>query len=124
VQDWRLVRVNHARGHLEFGGLSEDTDGNGKRKRVSLLRSVDSVAVRAMHADGRAIVAVWMRRDGHKGWSLDMAWRGRHGHELAPRRLSARQLTAYVSAEDPAAALLAADALAPKAAREQAGEAA
>jgi hypothetical protein len=112
-----IAYMRSARGQLEFGGLSETEDGNGKRKRVTDIDNVDSVLVRAAHTDGRAIVALWMRRDSRKGWSMDMAWRGRHGHELAPRRLSARQLSAYVGAADPAAALLAADALAPKAAK-------
>lgn len=117
VQDWPMVQVNHARGQLEFGGLSETEDGNGKRKRIELIETVDSVVVRAMHADGRAVVALWMRRIDRGGWSLDMAFRGRLGGELAPKRLSARQLTAFVAAPDPEAALAAAAACAPKAQR-------
>jgi hypothetical protein len=96
LEDWSTV-LHHGSGSLEFGGLSTDTDGNGKRHRVSYFDTVDSVLVRARHADGRALVAVWLRRAGHKGWKLDMAWRGRMAGELAPKEIKARELTAYVA---------------------------
>lgn len=105
---------SHSRGQLEFGGLSEETDGEGRRHRIEVIDDVDSVLVRGRHVDGRAVVALWIRRHGC-GWTLDMAWRGRHDGELAPKRLIARQLAAYVAAADPPAALVAAAELAPKA---------
>lgn len=120
--------LRHSSGTCEFGGLSEDTDGNGKRRRLTLVESVDSVHLRARHIDGRALVALWMRRPGTtpagkpKGWALDMAWRGRHTDELAPRRISARQLTAYACAPDAASALAACQALEPKSAKTELGE--
>jgi len=94
LENWS-TSVRHARGQLEFGSLSEDTDGNGKRHRVEVIDDVDSVLVRARHPDGRAVVALWIRRHG-QGWKLDMAWRGRAPGELAPQRLTARELAAYV----------------------------
>lgn len=104
-------RLTHAAGSCTFGGLSEQSDGNGKRRRVSTVEQVDSVLVRARHVDGRALVALWIRRPGltpagrRKGWTLDLAWRGRAPGEHVPRRITARQLAAYVAAPDPAAAL-------------------
>jgi len=89
---WR-VRVIPGHGGTEFGGLSEDTNGEGKRHRVSEYIEVDSVSVRAQHTDGRALVAVWV-----------------------PRRLNSRQLNAYAIAGCPADALAACAELAPKAA--------
>lgn len=96
LEDWS-ASLHHGSGSLEFGGLSIDTDGNGKRHRVSSVEDVDSVLVRAQHADGRALVAVWIRRTGHKGWTLDTAWRGRAPGELTPQRLTARELAVYVA---------------------------
>jgi len=88
--------VRCARGQLEFGSLSEDTDGNGKRHRVEVIDDVDSVLIRARHSDGRAAVALWIRRH-EQGWSLDMAWRGRAPGELAPKRLTARELGVFIA---------------------------
>lgn len=99
------TQLCHGSGSLEFGGLSVETDGNGKRKRISYFETVDSVLVRARHVDGRALVALWIRRAGQKGWKLDLAWRARHVGELAPREIKARQLTAYATAPDVASAL-------------------
>lgn len=96
LDDWS-TGVTRASGHLEFGGLSADTDGNGKRHRVSAVETVESVLIRARHADGRAVVALWIRRAGRKGWTLDMAWRGRHEDEYAPRQITARELATYVA---------------------------
>lgn len=86
-----------ARGPCEFGGLSEETNGEGKRHRVTVVEDVDSYLVRARHVDGRAFVAVWVRRSG-KGWTLDTAWRGRRRDEHAPKQVTATQLRAYVVA--------------------------
>lgn len=100
VPAWSAA-VSHAVGPCEFGGLSEDTDGEGKRRRVSNIEDVDSVLVRARHLDGRALVALWIRRPGEtaagrrNGWSLDMAWRGRHEGELTPHQITAGELKAY-----------------------------
>jgi hypothetical protein len=107
LDDWS-VRVNHSSGPLEFGSLSEDTDGNGKRHRVSVIEVVDSVLVQAVHVDRRAVVAMWIRRPGG-GWRLDLAWRGRHAGELAPKQITATGLKTYV-----AGGLVAMAKLAPK----------
>ena len=104
---WSIAGPRHATGPCAFGGLSEETDGEGKRKRIERIEQVDSVLIRAVHVDGRALVALWMRRPGKKGWSLDMAWRGRRPDEYAPQRLTATQLKAYVGAADHDAALAA-----------------
>lgn len=102
LEDWS-VKTTHATGPCEFGGLSEDTDGEGKRHRVSNVEDVDSVLLRATHVDGRAFVALWIRRPGttptgkHKGWSLDLAWRGRRPDELTPKQITATELKAYVA---------------------------
>lgn len=121
------TRTNPATGPCEFGGLSEETDGNGRRRRVNVVEIVDSLLVQARHVDGRALVALWIRRPGttpagkRKGWSLELAWRGR---DLAddrdlPQRITARQLTAYATAPDLHIALRAVTDLAPKAAKEK-----
>jgi hypothetical protein len=107
VPAWSIDGPHHATGPCAFGGLSEETDGEGKRRRIEIIEQVDSVLIRARHADGRAIVALWVRRPSRKGWTLDMAWRGRAAHEHAPRQLTATALKAYVAAPDHAAALAA-----------------
>lgn len=107
LEDWS-TSVSHATGPCEFGGLSEDTDGDGKRHRVSVTEDVVSVLLRAANADGRAFVALWIRRPGstptgrRKGWTFDLAWRGRRPDELTPKQMTATQLKAYV-APDPTA---------------------
>jgi len=101
------TQLRTATGQCAFGTLSADTDGNGKRHRVEVLETVDSVLIRARHVDGRALVALWIRRRRAPGWTLDLAWRARHHGELAPRPITARQLTAYAGAPDPESALAA-----------------
>lgn len=102
LEDWS-VKTSCASGELEFGSLSEETDGEGKRHRVSHVEAVDSVLVRARHLDGRAIVALWVHRHGEetaagaRKWTLDLAWRGRHADELTPKQMTATELKAYVS---------------------------
>lgn len=101
LDDWS-TQITHATGPCEFGGLSEDTDGEGKRHRISALEDVDSVLLRGAHVDGRAFVALWIRRPGftakgrRNGWSLDLAWRGRRSDELTPKQITATQLKEYV----------------------------
>jgi hypothetical protein len=104
---WSTALV-HGSGQLAFGGLSEDTDGEGKRHRVSSIEDVDSVLVRARHVDGRALVALWIRRPG-ASWKFDFAWRARHVGESAPSPINSRQLTAYATALDAHQALRALD---------------
>jgi hypothetical protein len=87
--------ITPATGPYSFGGLSEDTDGEGKRHRIEVTQDVDSVCLRAQHAtDGRRLVAVWIKR---KSWSLDTAfrwsWPWEHG---IPLKVTATELTAYV----------------------------
>lgn len=83
-------------GELAFGGLSEEPNADGKRNRISTVETVDSVLVRAVHVDRRALVAMWIRRPG-AGWKFDMAWRGRAPGELAPQQVNSRELAAYVA---------------------------
>lgn len=88
--------------------LSETEDGNGRRKRVELVETVELVGIRACHVDGRNFYAQWMRRPG-RGWTLDAAVVRRlypaDGH--GPACITATALKAYVSAPDAAAALAA-----------------
>lgn len=97
------VQANPGTGDCEFGGLSEETNGEGKRHRVSSVETVDSYLVRATHVDGRAFVAIWMRRRSvtpagkPRGWSLDTCWRARGIHEFTPHQLTATDLAAYVA---------------------------
>jgi hypothetical protein len=107
VPAWSVAEPRHATGPLAFGGLSEQTDGEGKRRRIEIIEQVDSVLIRACHVDGRALVALWIRRSTRKGWTLDMAWRGRRPDEYAPQRITATQLKAYVAAPTHAAAIAA-----------------
>jgi len=107
LAQWSVEGPTCATGPCTFGGLSQETDGEGKRKRIAIIEQVDSVLIRARHVDGRALVALWVRRPERKGWALDMAWRGRHPSEHAPRPLTATQLRAYIGAPDHAAALAA-----------------
>ena len=83
--------ITHARGPCTFGGLSEETDGEGKRHRVEVTEDVDSVCLRARHDDGRRLVAVWIKR---KSWTPDVAfrwpWPWEHG---VPLQLTATALT-------------------------------
>lgn len=97
------VHTHASSGTAEFGGLSEDTDGEGRRRRVSVIEPVESFLVRAAHVDGRAFVAVWMCRlsrpttSGGKAWSLDTAWRGRRPDEYTPHQVTAKELAEYVA---------------------------
>lgn len=77
VPAWSINGPRHATGPCAFGGLSEETDGEGKRKRTQTVEQVDSVLIRAYHADGRALVALWVRRPGVKLSSkqLGVKWR-------------------------------------------------
>lgn len=79
-----------------FGGLSPEPDGNGKRKRITTVETVDGVLLRAMHADRRAVIVFWLRRPG-SGWKFDFALRDRHADEYAPRPINSRELAAYVA---------------------------
>lgn len=105
---WRVF-THAGTGTCEYGGRSEDTDGNGKTHLISVTEPVESYLVRAHNDDGRAFVAVWLSRtlrptkSGGKSWSMDMAWRGRHQDEHTPTQLAAGELNAYLegqSAED------------------------
>lgn len=87
--------VRHARGPATFGGLSEDTDGDGKRSRIEIIEEVDSVCLRARADDGRRLVAVWTKR---KAWTLDTAFRWPWPWESqVPRQVTATELAAYVA---------------------------
>lgn len=112
LEGW-TTRAVAGEGAGEFGHLSEERNGDGKRHRVIELIAVESLSVRAVHRDGRALVAVWIKRADEKGWKLDMAMRGRHAHEFAPRAINARQIGPYAEAATPELAL-AAIAPAPK----------
>lgn len=105
------VHTHAASGTCEYGGRSEETDGNGKTHLVSHVEPVDSFLVRAHHHDGRAFVAVWLSRtlrptkSGGKSWSMDTAWRGRLEDEHAPAQLAAGELNAYLEGQSPEDAL-------------------
>lgn len=109
--DWQHT-VSHATGPATFGGLSEETDGEGKRHQIEVVEQVASVCLRACHPDGRAFVALWLQRPSTGRWSLDLAFRARHHGEPAPQRLKATELTAYVAASGPPADPQAAEQLA------------
>lgn len=96
LDDWS-THVTCASGELEFNALSEDTDGEGKRRRILVLEPVDSVLLRGAHVDGRALVALWIRRATRAGWKLDLAWRGRRADEFTPKQITATELKAYVA---------------------------
>ena len=57
-------RVAHVTTEAAFTALSEDEDGDGHRHRIEVTETVDSIGVRFDHPDGRAAVAVWVRRAG------------------------------------------------------------
>lgn len=102
LEDWS-VQTHAGVGPCEFGGLSEDTDGEGKRRRVIHVEDVDYFHIVARHVDGRGIAAIWIRRPGttpagkRKGWSLDMAWRGKRRDEFTPKQITATEMKAYVA---------------------------
>lgn len=134
VPTWSVF-TRAANGPCEFGGLSEETNGEGKSHRVVTVENVDSFLIRAVHVDGRAFVALWVHRPGivlgptklrtrllelaacdlneaeavliglvaaralwkPHGWKLDLAWRGKHLGEHAPKRLTATELKAYIA---------------------------
>jgi hypothetical protein len=95
-------------GTCEFSEYGESR-GDGTRPLVKVSEDVDSYLVRAAHVDGRVFVAIWVSRrsrptkSGGRSWTLDTAWRGRAPGELAPRQITATQLTAYVTLERRAA---------------------
>lgn len=105
LDDWS-VKATHGSGSWTFSALGEPR-GNGTRPKIEVVEDVDSVLIRARHVDGRAFVALWVRRASRKGWALDLAWRARAPHEHTPAPITATQLRAYVGASDPAAALAA-----------------
>jgi hypothetical protein len=83
-------------GALAVGGLSEETDGEGRRRRVERAVSVTSYMLAGCHhATGRAFRALWVQQAGTSSWKLDIAVRGRHDGEYAPQHLDAGQLAAY-----------------------------
>jgi hypothetical protein len=88
-----------ASGQLAFGGLSKEPGADGKRHRVSTVETVDSVLIKALHADGRGLVVLWIRRPG-ASWKFDMAWTARRAGQLAPSQVNSRELVAYVALED------------------------
>ena len=89
AEGWSVAGPTYATGPITVTAYGEPR-GDGTRPKIAVTEVVDSVLVRACHVDGRAVVALWIRRPG-KGWSLDMAWRGRHPHEHAPRRITPRR---------------------------------
>lgn len=76
--------------------------GDGTRPKLAIDAPCESIALRARHADGRAVAAVWCCRTdkAKRSWSMDTAWRGRHlddPDEHAPRELTITELKAYVA---------------------------
>lgn len=109
LDGWSVAGPTRTSGPLDFGGLSEDGDDRGRRRRVTVTEVVDSVLIRAHHVDGRVLAAMWVRRPSRRGWSLDSAVvrRTYPADGYGPARVTATQLKAYVGAADPAAALAA-----------------
>jgi hypothetical protein len=90
-------RVQHVSGvQVEFTALSDEQDGDGHRHRTVVVETVDSIGIRFDHADGRAAVALWWRREG-KALAFAGAVRGRHADENVPRELNAKALGAYLN---------------------------
>lgn len=99
-------------GPCEFGGLSEETDGEGKSHRITYTEVVESFGIYAVHADHRVFVVVWIRRPGYydvkkkdgtveskrNGWSHNQAWRREYvaGGGYHPKRMTATELKAYI----------------------------
>jgi hypothetical protein len=66
-------------GTIVLGGLSEATDGEGRRRRVEREVSVTSYMLAGCHhATGRHFRAVWVQQAGTSSWKLDIAVRGAH----------------------------------------------
>lgn len=117
LEGWS-TEVTPGAGEWTFGGLSEEPGADGKRHRVSVLAPTESVLIRAMHVDRRALIVMWLRRvDTGGGWTFDFALRGRDltNDYDGPKRINSRQLAAYVTAPDLRSALRAVAELAPKA---------
>jgi hypothetical protein len=96
AEGWTHHVTGPRTGSIVLGGLSETTDGEGRRHRVEREVSVTSYMLKGCHAaTRRGIVAVWVRQDSTSSWKLDLAYRGRHEGEHAPQRLDAGQLAAY-----------------------------
>lgn len=119
--------VTRAEGTLDTGGLSEETNGDGKRTRVARTLTVESIAVRLQHADGRGVRVLYWRdpaartpTNKPKGYAFDSAWRGRHGDERVAVVLNAGEVKAYVAALEPDAALEAVEQVRVEAARKAA----
>lgn len=96
---WRH-QVIYGTGEMTFGGLSEETDGDGKRTRVSSVETVESVSVRGCHTGGRSMAAVWVKRIG-QNWKYDMGWtwtrRASDGlPAVIPQRAKSTELSDYV----------------------------
>lgn len=116
---WTSHVTGPTAGELVGGGLSEDTDGAGKRRRITKHVPVTSYALKACHAaTGRAFVAVWAHRHGDltkagkPRWSLEIAARGRHEGEHTPQHMTSQQLAAYAASRTVEEYLAALDELA------------
>jgi hypothetical protein len=88
-------RVRHMTADVVFRVLSDEEDNDGHRRYKSVTEVVDSIGVRFDHPDGRAAVALWMRREG-KSFAFAGAQRGRHSGENVPVTLNATELGAYL----------------------------
>lgn len=101
------ANTTHAHGPCQFSYYGDERS-DGTRPTLTRVEEVDSVLVRLCHHDGRAAVALWVKRPGDddKGkphtYQFDLAWRGRHDAdgEGAPQQLTAEQLAAYAASTD------------------------
>jgi hypothetical protein len=62
VPSWS-TKITHATGPCEFTGYGEYR-GDGTRPQIKVTEQVDSCLIQACHVDGRAFVALWVRRPG------------------------------------------------------------
>ncbi len=72
-----VVRITYGADVSTYGGLSEETDGEGKRHRIVRQELTESIAVRLAHPEtGVRAVATWARRP-DCSWAADIAavWR-------------------------------------------------
>lgn len=85
------------RGLAERGSLSDERNEKGSRHRVQEMVEVNSLSIRARHADGRFLVAVWIRWADETRWTMNLAMRGPDlaSGEMMPIELAAREAVAY-----------------------------
>jgi hypothetical protein len=93
-------------GLAERGSLSDERNERRSRHRIQELVEVHSLSVRARHADGRNLIAVWVRWADETGWKMNLGMHLTPGFGIGvPVEIAARAVTAYATAPDLASAL-------------------